>query len=92
MFVKLPQFVWVCAANFLVSKKPQKFWSAENKVIIPAGATTFLQLDLVPRTQVQDLWVAFRHLKGPPEHKDGSTGTGFAPAAATIPRWGTRVT
>ena len=40
VFVKFPQSVWVCATNFLVPQKPQKFWSSENKVIIPAGATT----------------------------------------------------
>ena len=35
------------------------------------------------------------NLEGPllkPEDKDGSTGTGLAPAAATVPPWGTRVT
>ena len=41
LFVKFPHSVWVCATNFLVPQKPQKFWSAENNVIIPAGATTY---------------------------------------------------
>ena len=40
-FVKFPLSVWVCATNFLVPQKPQKFWSSENNVIIPAGAITY---------------------------------------------------
>ena len=51
LFVEFPVSVWVCATNFLVPQKPQKFWSSENNVIIPAGATTyFLRPTAAPQT------------------------------------------
>ena len=57
-------------------------------------ATVFVSLvkfqlsDLVPRTQVLDLWEAsLQNLDGPllkPEDKDGSAGTGLAPCKAAV--------